>query len=147
LIVVDDALLFAVISGRSDDVTAPYLAAAGRNELFTTSSWYWRLSRAVAHGERGALSRPFQALSETDRRRVALALADLPSGIGMLNLRNLVPVMAALPGQLNFLTAEAVAAAVMLDAGIAVTTDSDPLVRSAAAAGISVEVVRFESAE
>jgi hypothetical protein len=43
--------------------------------------------------------------------------------------------MAALPGQLNLLTAEAVATAVVLDARIAVTTDSDLLDRTAAQGG------------
>jgi len=141
LIVVDDALLFAVISARLEDSYAPYLAAASRNEVFTTSSWYWRLSRAVARGGSGALSRPFQTLSESERDQVVTALADLPTGIGMLDLRKLVPVMATLPGQLNFVTAEAVAAAVMLDATIVVTTDSDILNRTAQAAGVEVEIL------
>ena len=141
MIVVDDALLFAVVSARTEDAYAPYLDAASRNEVFTTSSWYWRLSRAVAHGAQGALSRPFQALSESERRQVVSALADLPSGVGMLDLRKLVPVMAALPGQLNFVTAEAVAAAVTLDCRIAVTSGSDILNRTAQAAGVEVEIL------
>jgi hypothetical protein len=47
--------------------------------------------------------------------------------------------MAALPGQLNLLTAEAVAAAVVLRAGIAVSTAS-PLL-PAAAGSVDVDVV------
>jgi hypothetical protein len=52
-------------------------------------------------------------------------------------MRRLVPVMAALPGQLNLLTAEAVAAAVVLGARIAVSTAS-PL---PTAAPSSVDVI------
>jgi hypothetical protein len=69
------------------------------------------------------------------------ALDQLPAEIGLLSLRRLVPVMAALPGQLNLLTAEAVAAAVVLGARIAVSTAS-PLVTAAAdSVGVSVDVV------
>jgi hypothetical protein len=52
-------------------------------------------------------------------------------------MRRLVPVMAALPGQLNLLTAEAVGAAVVLGARIAVSTAS-PLLTAAAS---SVDVI------
>ena len=69
------------------------------------------------------------------------ALDQLPAEIGLLSMRRLVPVMAALPGQLNLLTAEAVAAAVVLGARIAVSTAS-PLVTTAAdSVGVSVDVV------
>lgn len=95
----------------------------------------------MTHGGSGALSRPFQALPDDGRQQVAAALAELPAGIGMLDARRLVPVMAALPGQLNFLTAESVAAAVILKATIAVTTRSDLLDRTARAVGVQVEVV------
>jgi hypothetical protein len=47
-IVVDDALLFAIISEQTGEVFAPYVEASTRNEVFTTSSWYWRLSRAIS---------------------------------------------------------------------------------------------------
>jgi hypothetical protein len=72
---------------------------------------------------------------------VLAVLTDLPSGIGLVDARTLVPVMAALPGQLNFLTAEAVAAAIIVDGKIAVTTQSMPLTDAAEAVGIDVEVV------
>ncbi len=53
--------------------------------------------------------------------------------IGRLSLRDLVPVMRALrvSRPLNFLNAEALAAALMLDAELVVSTDG-PLLRTAA---------------
>ncbi len=66
----------------------------------------------------------------------------LAEGIGLLSLRWLVPVMSALPGQLNLLTAEAVASAIVLDGTTAVTTESELLARAAEAAGVVVEVLR-----
>ena len=86
-------------------------------------------------------SRALAASSEDEQRPVHNALDQLPAEIGLLSLRRLVPVMAALPGQLNLLTAEAVAAAVVLGARIAVSTAS-PLVTAAAdSVGVSVDVV------
>ena len=69
------------------------------------------MARVLARPGRGALSRALASSSEDERRRVGHALDQLPAGIGLLSMRRLVPVMAALPGQLNLLTAEAVAAA------------------------------------
>jgi hypothetical protein len=59
----------------------------------------------------------------------------------LVDARTQVPVMAALPGQLNFLTAEAVAAAIIVDGQIAVTTQSKLLTDAAEAVGIDVEFV------
>jgi len=89
------------------------------------------------------LSGPFAAMTEDDQRKVLGAMASLPDSIGILNLRRLVPVMAALPGQLNILTAEAVATAIVLDASVAVVATSAMLDRAAAAAGVPVQVVRL----
>jgi hypothetical protein len=72
------------------------------------------------------------------RRRKLTSPTWLESG---LSLRRLVPVMAALRGQLNLLTAEAGAAAIVLDAPIAVTTGSDLLDRTAAQVGVTVQKV------
>ena len=68
-------------------------------------------------------------------------MADLPAEIGLISLRRLVPVMRALPGQLNLLTAEAVAAALILGGSIVVRTESPLLAHAAATAGVTVEVV------
>lgn len=141
MIVVDDVILHAILSGQRNPLVEPYLEAVPRGEVFTTMSWFWRLSRALAHPAQGALSRAFARLSEEEQRRVRSSLSKLPETIGLVSSRIVVPMMAALPGQLNMLTAEAVAAALLLDAKIAVTTES-PLLRVAAdAAGVEVEIV------
>ncbi len=119
----------------------PHLEAGDRGELYTTGYWYWRLARAIAHPVGGALSGPFRNLTEGVQRMVAAAMADLPPSIGILNLRRLVPIMAALPGNLNVLTAEAIATAVAIDGTILVTTESEMLSRVAVAASVPVELV------
>jgi len=141
VVLVDDALLLALIAERNEPSIAPYLAQVTAGEVFTTGSWFWRLSRALSGPARGVLSRQLGSLGEDERQRVRLALADLPPEIGLLSLRRLVPVMSALGGQLNLLTAEAIAAAVVLESEIAVTTESPLLARAASAAGVTVRVV------
>ncbi len=130
MIVVDDRLLLDVVVGSATPVVEPFLRVLERRELFTTGYWYWRLARAIAHPTGGSLSGPFAAMTEDDQRKVLGAMASLPDSIGILNLRRLVPVMAALPGQLNILTAEAVATAIVLDASVAVVATSAMLDRA-----------------
>jgi hypothetical protein len=142
LIVIDDRLLLEVVVEAPSPTIRPYLEAADRRELYTTGYWYWRLARAIAHPTGGTLSGPFSGMADDVQRRVLGAMADLPASIGVLPLRRLVPIMAALPGQINVLTAEAVAAAIVIDGSIAVTTQSEMLNRTARAAGIAVDVVR-----
>ena len=43
MLIVDDALLLAVLAGVAD---AELNAEVDQGELFTTGSWYWRLGRA-----------------------------------------------------------------------------------------------------
>lgn len=132
MIVIDDQVLLAVLSDTApDDITA----AVANGEVFTTGSWYYRLGRAVTAGTgTGALSGRFQALDISVRQRVWASLEDLPDQIGLLSLRVVVPVMQALAvtRPLNFLNAEALGAALLLDASIAVTVDA-PLLRAGAA--------------
>jgi hypothetical protein len=131
LIVIDDQLLLAVLSNTG---TAEINAAVAGGEVFTTGSWYYRLGRAVTAGTgEGQLSGRFQALDEPVRRRVLASLEDLPDQIGLLSLRIVVPVMQALAvtRPLNFLNAEALGAALLLEASIAVTVDA-PLLRAGA---------------
>lgn len=145
MVVVDDALLLAVLTNQQFGPVTPITEAAARGELFTTGSWYWRLARALASPGTGALSRVLVTMPEHEQRQAETALRDLPDEIGLLSLRRLVPVMRALPGQLNMLTAEAVAAAVVLSAGIVVTTESPLLDRAAQSAGVTVRVVTLGS--
>ena len=132
MIVIDDQVLLAVLSDTApDDITA----AVANGEVFTTGSWYYRLGRAVTAGTgTGALSGRFRALDVSVRQRVSASLEDLPDQIGLLSLRVVVPVMQALAvtRPLNFLNAEALGAALLLDASIAVTVDA-PLLRAGAA--------------
>jgi len=145
VLIVDDALLLAVLVGRPTGRADAAMAAASSGEVFTIGSWYWRLGRALAQPGAGALSKALLAMSDQERRCAETALGELPAEIGLLSLRRLVPVMRALPGQLNLLTAEAVAAAVVLGGTIVVSTESPLLTRPAATAGVNVEVVSLGS--
>lgn len=121
----------------------PFREAAEQGQLYTTGYWYWRLARAIGHPSDGALSRALSGRSEDEQRRVFEAMHKLPDRIGIVHLRRLVPIMAALPGSVNVLTAEAVATAVLIDGSIAVTTESEMLNRVAGAASVPVELVRL----
>lgn len=143
MIVVDDLLLLHILAGRRSSPLELYITAAARGQVFTTGSWYWRAARAVSRPGRGALSAYLTSLGEEERLSVLAAVDNLPEGIGVLSLRRLVPVMAAIPGQLNLLTAEALAAAIVLDASLAVTTDSALLSGAASIANVTVEVVQL----
>jgi len=137
VVVVDDTLLLAVLAG-----SAPRAALVG--DVSTTGSWYWRLTRAVLDDRStGSLTRAFLRLPEEDQQRVREGLRSLPNEIGLLSFRRLVPIMAALEGvrRLNLLTAEAVAAALVLDADIAVTTRSPLLDGACERLGIQVHLI------
>ncbi|MGH9023297.1 MAG: hypothetical protein ACRDV9_09400, partial [Acidimicrobiia bacterium] len=141
MLVVDDALLLSVLAGGAG---AEIESAIGRGELHTTGSWYYRLGRAL-HDPRssGSLSSAMAALPAERRARVLAGLDVLPPQIGLISLRHLVPVMARLPldRRVNFLTAEAVAAARMLGARIQVTVESPVLREACQALGIDLEVM------
>jgi len=141
VIVVDDALLLAVVAERIPASVPVLVDAAAHGEVFTTGCWYWRLSRALSRPSPGALSRTLVGLSDDGQRRARSSLEVLPEEIGVLGLRRLVPVMAALPGQLNLLTAEAVAAASVLGATLVVSTHSPLLNTAAQASGVAVTIV------
>jgi hypothetical protein len=74
---------------------------------------------------------------------VLASLDHLPPEIGLISLRDLVPVMRALDvgRHLNLLTAEALAAAQVLDAGIRSTSDSPMLREGASALGLDVRIL------
>lgn len=138
MLVVDDALLLAVLAGTAaNDIQS----AARDGEVFTTGSWYWRLGRALHDGaSTGALSRALIGLTSGQQARVLAAVEALPRAIGLLSLRDLVPVMATMEvgRRLNLLTAEAIAAALVLEATIVVTTDSALLTESCTRLGVDV---------
>lgn len=136
MVVVDDAVLLDVLAGNAQ---ADIRRAVEAGELFTTGCWYYRLSRAV-HSEpmTGALSRRLAAFSVERRRQVLTALSVLPPEIGLLDLRTLVPIMRALKvtRPVNMLTAEALAAALFLDADLVVMTGHPALEASADELGL-----------
>lgn len=141
MLIVDDVLLFRVLAGTAEGEIA---SAAGRSEIFTTGSWYSRLNRALSSPQmEGALSRPFAAFAPERRGRVLAALDHLPDEIGLLSLRDLVPVIRAfdISRPLSLLTTEALAAGRVLDGEIRVTTESAMLWDGAAAVGVHVRLV------
>lgn len=138
MLVIDDALLLAVLADRVPTPLAYVSSAAASGELFTTGCWFWRLGRALARPSTGALSRAMAALAEAEQVHLKRALEELPEQVGLLGLRRLVPIMSALPGQVNLLTAEAVAAAALLGAEIVVSTESDLLDATARMVGVAV---------
>jgi hypothetical protein len=86
------------------------------------------------------LSRALGDLTAPQQARVVASIERLPEHVGLLSLRDLVPVMTALDvgRRLNLLTAEAIAAALVLDATVVVTTDSALLTESCARLGVGV---------
>lgn len=140
--VVDDQLLLDVLSGHA---TPSLLASVAAGEVFTTASWYYRLGRAVAAGSgSGSLSGRFEALDESSRDLVRTGLDVLPEEVGLVSLRIVVPVMRAVSTRhrLNFLNAEALGAALLLDGTILVTTDAPMLREAADVLAVGYEVVR-----
>ena len=138
MLVVDDALLLALLA---ETVTEDLQIAVNNSELFSTGSWYWRLSRALHdRASTGVLSRALDDLTPTQHARAIASVDRLPHEVGLLGLRELVPVMTALDTsrRLNLLTAEAVAVAVVLDATIVVTTESALLTETCTRIGIDL---------
>lgn len=136
MIVIDDTLLLGVLAGAT-----PRPGLVG--DVATTGAWYWRLNRAVFDDRStGPLSRAFVQLPDEDQHRVREELRSLPEEIGLLSFRRLVPIMAAIHSvrRLNLLTAEAVAAALVLDADLAVTTRSSLLDDACDRLGIMVHL-------
>ena len=123
-IVVDDHVLLDVLAG----IESPALhEERDGGVLFTTGSWYYRLSRAVNAGTgKGSLSGQLAELESSQRDRALAGLQDLPATIGLLSYRTLVPVMAALRVRrpLNMLNAEALAVALVVDGAIRVRVSS-----------------------
>lgn len=129
-VVIDDRLLLDVLAG---DVRPEIGAEMRSGGVYTTSCWYYRLGRAVFSSGEGALSRRLEALGGVPRRSITDAVTELPDVIGILSPRVTVPVMLALRvrRQVNMLSAEALAVALLVSGSILVTIET-PLVRSGA---------------
>lgn len=132
-LVVDDHLLIDLLADDIDGWLAEAVASAA---VYTTASWYYRVASAAAQGSGdGSLSGRIAALDESARLAVRDRLARLPETIGLISPRTIVPIMAGLrtPRRLNYLSAEAVAVAILAEATVAVRTDG-PLLRQACSA-------------
>jgi hypothetical protein len=109
--------------------------AVGRNDVATTNLWYARLCRSAARAAGGALLGDW---AETERRALVSALVALPEEITVVPMRNLAWKMAELAADytgLSTLGAEAVAAAVELNARVLVSArDDGPGIRTCCAA-------------
>ena len=82
-------------------------------------------------------------MSDSRRTYVHGLLEDLPDTIEMLRPRDLVPTMSAIAAltSVNFLTAEAIGASMILEAPIVVATRSALMDRAAALAGVECIVL------
>lgn len=62
-------------------------------EVFTTSTWYYRLANALrSRRVVGALTTAFRALAAPGQRLVEVRLQVLPASIGLLDYRNSFPL-------------------------------------------------------
>lgn len=132
-LVVDDHLLLDLLA---EDIRGWLASAVQQEAVYTTASWYYRLASAAEHGSgTGSLSGRLAGLPEPVRNAVRHRLLELPQTVGLVDARVVVPMMAGLrtPRRLNYLSAEAMALAVLTEATVAVRTDN-PLLRDACAA-------------
>lgn len=138
--VVDDQLLLHVLAGNPP----PSLAdEVGSGVIYTTSCWFYRLARAVLSGTgRGILSRLAEELTPAEQEGLQRSLRRLPEGIGTVSPRLAVPVMAelGLRREVNMLSAEALAIAMLAEATIVTRTPSPALEEGAAQLGVSVRL-------
>ena len=93
----------------------------------TTSYWYYRVCRAAVGGAGGHLSGPFLGLDAAHQAAAIRSLLALPEAIGLPDPRSTVPVMAELSERhprLNLLNLEAVAAGLLLEATVLLSTEA-----------------------
>ncbi len=142
MIVVDDQLLLDVLAGTTSQAAE---RALGDHAIATTLSWYFRLARALnSDRTHGSLSRRFAAIGDERRADIQSSLSRLPEAIVLVDSRSLVPVMVAVcdTTRANLLTADAIATALILDAGIALSVATPLLDEAALTAHVSVTLVQ-----
>jgi hypothetical protein len=139
VLVVDDHILFRVLTHRADS----HLEGLVAGGVVTTSSWYFRLARAISSDEGGALSRQMRSLTEDQQSLFRDSIDRLPSRIQTIDPRDIVPLMASIAtvSPSNFLTLEAIATAIATDAEIATATATPLLQRLADRLHITVHIV------
>lgn len=139
MVVVDDHLLRDWIARRD----AGLVAAIDGDAVATTNLWYARLCKGAARSTGGAILRDWRPV---ERRALISGLVALPDDIAVLPLRDLAWRMGELTADhrgLSTLGAEAVAAAVELDARLLVSSrDDGPGIRACCARlGVRYETV------
>lgn len=89
---------------------------------------------------RGALSSAFNDLPPEPYEQALAAVVELPENVGLLSLRELGPVMGRLRGdyELNVLSSEALAAAIVLEARVLLSAPSPRLEHALAREGLRV---------
>lgn len=139
-LLVDDQLLSVVLRGEQ----LPSSLVVG-DELYTTGYWYVRLCQAAlgVADRRGSLSGPFAALPAGRQEQALAAVLELPDEVGLLSLRQLAPLIGRLRArhQLNILGMEALAAAVELNARVALSSTSPRLEAALVAENLDFEIV------
>lgn len=130
-VVVDDHLLRDWLARRD----APLVEAIAGDSVATTNLWYARLCKSAARATGGALLRGW---SIAERRALIAGLIALPDDIAIVPIRHLAWRMGELivdHGGLSTLGAEAVAAALDLNARLLVSArDDGPGIRGCSAA-------------
>lgn len=121
---IDDQLVLRVVLGQSPPTDLV---------LATTYPWWWRLGSAVRRAKGSVLSGLTLGMSELGRAALIDTIDALPALIEVPDPRDLYPVAADLAAHhgLNLLAAEALAAALVLDAEIVVSTENPGLRRAA----------------
>lgn len=109
-------------------------------EFYTTGCWYVRLCQAVVASRGGQLSAPLLQLTAARREAALRAILELPATIGLVSMRDLAPRIGQLRNnhRLNLLSAEALAAAVHLEADVHLSVPSPRLEAALHAHGCNV---------
>ncbi len=139
-LLLDDQLLGVVL--RGDALPAPL---GSDPTIATTGYWYVRLCQAVlgVADRPGTPSGPFMALPSGRREQALAAALELPEEIGLVSLRELGPVIGRLRArhQLNILSVEALAAALYLNATVALSVSSPRFEDALRTEGVSFHIV------
>ncbi len=129
-VVLDDHLLRDWMARRD----AALVRAIGGDDVATTNLWYARLCKSAARAKGGAL---LQAWNTEERRSLVAGLIALPGDIVVVAMRQLAWRMGELIADhkgLSTLGAEALAAAIALNARLLVSSrDDGPGIRKSAA--------------